>query len=391
MSTNIRELAEQYNDYIIERRRYYHSCPELSGQEIHTTEALKADLEAMGVEVELCKTCHGLVGTIKGGKPGKCIALRADIDALPVEEENDLPFKSEVPGVMHACGHDIHTAVLLTFAKVLTAHPELVRGTVKLIFQAAEEKLPGGAKALCEEGVMKDVDLIYGFHCASAFPLGTIAVTPRAYSAAIGIYEVKIHGKGGHGGYPQNALNPVPVACMVGSALNQILAEKKNPLEGGVLTVSYINGGQYPNIITDTVTLGGNVRTLNNDLIDKVFDSIHSISRGICAGFGLTCDVTTTLGYPAAINVPEEIETVRSVTRDLGYTVYERPDALGGEDFAYYLLEKPGAYFQIGMADPERPITSSPHHNCHFQLDERGISEALEMELGLYLRVTGQM
>ena len=116
---------------------------------------------------------------------------------------------------MHACGHDIHTAVLLTFAKVLTAHPELVRGTVKLIFQAAEEKLPGGAKALCEEGVMKDVDLIYGFHCASAFPLGTIAVTPRAYSAAIGIYEVKIHGKGGHGGYPQNALNPVPVACMV--------------------------------------------------------------------------------------------------------------------------------------------------------------------------------
>ena len=317
--------------------------------------------------------------------------LQIVIDALPVEEENDLPFKSEVPGVMHACGHDIHTAVLLTFAKVLTAHPELVRGTVKLIFQAAEEKLPGGAKALCEEGVMKDVDLIYGFHCASAFPLGTIAVTPRAYSAAIGIYEVKIHGKGGHGGYPQNALNPVPVACMVGSALNQILAEKKNPLEGGVLTVSYINGGQYPNIITDTVTLGGNVRTLNNDLIDKVFDSIHSISRGICAGFGLTCDVTTTLGYPAAINVPEEIETVRSVTRDLGYTVYERPDALGGEDFAYYLLEKPGAYFQIGMADPERPITSSPHHNCHFQLDERGISEALEMELGLYLRVTGQM
>ena len=120
---------------------------------------------------------------------------------------------------------------------------------------------------------------------------------------------------------------------MVGSALNQILAEKKNPLEGGVLTVSYINGGQYPNIITDTVTLGGNVRTLNNDLIDKVFDSIHSISRGICAGFGLTCDVTTTLGYPAAINVPEEIETVRSVTRDLGYTVYERPDALGGQPF----------------------------------------------------------
>ena len=155
-------------------------------------------------------------------------------------------------------------------------------------------------------------------------------MTPRAYSAAIGIYEVKIHGKGGHGGYPQNALNPVPVACMVGSALNQILAEKKNPLEGGVLTVSYINGGQYPNIITDTVTLGGNVRTLNNDLIDKVFDSIHSISRGICAGFGLTCDVTTTLGYPAAINVPEEIErsAVSQETSDIPSTNARMPLAV---------------------------------------------------------------
>ena len=391
MKEFVKSITSPYEKELIETRRYLHRHPELSFQETDTAAYIRSTLNALGVPLMEGISGTSTVAVIKGEKTGPCIAFRADIDALPVEEENDLPFKSEVPGVMHACGHDIHTAVLLTFAKVLTAHPELVRGTVKLIFQAAEEKLPGGAKALCEEGVMKDVDLFYGFHCASAFPLGTIAVTPRAYSAAIGIYEVKIHGKGGHGGYPQNALNPVPVACMVGSALNQILAEKKNPLEGGVLTVSYINGGQYPNIITDTVTLGGNVRTLNNDLIDKVFDSIHSISRGICAGFGLTCDVTTTLGYPAAINVPEEIETVRSVTRDLGYTVYERPDALGGEDFAYYLLEKPGAYFQIGMADPERPITSSPHHNCHFQLDERGISEALEMELGLYLRVTGQM
>ena len=381
MKEFVKSITSPYEKELIETRRYLHRHPELSFQETDTAAYIRSTLNALGVPLMEGISGTSTVAVIKGEKTGPCIAFRADIDALPVEEENDLPFKSEVPGVMHACGHDIHTAVLLTFAKVLTAHPELVRGTVKLIFQAAEEKLPGGAKALCEEGAMKDVDLIYGFHCASAFPLGTIAVTPRAYSAAIGIYEVKIHGKGGHGGYPQNALNPVPVACMVGSALNQILAEKKNPLEGGVLTVSYINGGQYPNIITDTVTLGGNVRTLNNDLIDKVFDSIHSISRGICAGFGLTCDVTTTLGYPAAINVPEEI----------GYTVYERPDALGGEDFAYYLLEKPGAYFQIGMADPERPITSSPHHNCHFQLDERGISEALEMELGLYLRVTGQM
>ena len=300
MKEFVKSITSPYEKELIETRRYLHRHPELSFQETDTAAYIRSTLNALGVPLMEGISGTSTVAVIKGEKTGPCIAFRADIAALPVEEENDLPFKSEVPGVMHACGHDIHTAVLLTFAKVLTAHPELVRGTVKLIFQAAEEKLPGGAKALCEEGAMKDVDLIYGFHCASAFPLGTIAVTPRAYSAAIGIYEVKIHGKGGHGGYPQNALNPVPVACMVGSALNQILAEKKNPLEGGVLTVSYINGGQYPNIITDTVTLGGNVRTLNNDLIDKVFDSIHSISRGICAGFGLTCDVTSDIPSTSA-------------------------------------------------------------------------------------------
>ena len=158
MSTNIRELAEQYNDYIIERRRYYHSCPELSGQEIHTTEALKADLEAMGVEVELCKTCHGLVGTIKGGKPGKAVvALRSDTDALPVEEKTGLPFASENPGVMHACGHDNHMAMLLGAAKILTTIRDEIPGTVKLLFQPAEETAQG-AKAMIAEGVLKGVD-----------------------------------------------------------------------------------------------------------------------------------------------------------------------------------------------------------------------------------------
>ena len=328
---------------------------------------------------------------LRAASPGPALPSAPISTRFRWEEDNDLPYKSKIPGVMHACGHDIHTATLLTFAQILSSRKELVKGTVKFIFQAAEEKLPGGAKTLCEEGVMKDVDYVFGLHCSSGFPLGTVAVTPGAYSAAIGIYEVTVHGKGGHGSSPNTALNPVPVACMVGNSLNQLMAEKKSPTESGVLTVSYINGGQYPNIIPGEVTLGGNIRTLDNTLIQKLFDCVGSVSRGICEGFGLTCDVSTTVGYPAAINVPEYIEVVRTVARDLDYTVYERPDALGGEDFAYYLLEKPGAFFQIGMADPERPITSTPHHNCHFQLDERGFRIGLEMELGLYLRMTGQM
>ena len=169
-----------------------------------------------------------------------------------------------------------------------------------------------------------------------------------------------IHGKGGHGSAPHNAKNPVPVACLLASALNQILAEKKAPADTGVFTVSYINGGQYPNIITDTVTLGGNIRTQDNDLIQQIFGHIDSISHGICEAHGMTCDVTTTLGYPATINTPEYADVIADAADTMGYTPVEESGSLGGEDFAYFLMEKPGAYFHVGMADPDRPITSSP-------------------------------
>ena len=390
MKQFVKSTVDAYADQLIEIRHQLHQNPELSFEEFQTAAYIRERLSKLGLTLEDGFSGTSTVGVLTGTEPGPCIAFRADIDALPVNEENDLPYKSKTPGVMHACGHDIHTATLLTFAKLLASHKELVKGTVKFIFQAAEEKLPGGAKALCEEGVMKDVDLVFGFHCSSGYPLNMVTLTPGAYSAAIGVYEIVIHGKGGHGSSPHTALNPVPVACMIGTALNQILAEKKDPTESGVLTVAYMNGGQYPNIITDTVTMGGNIRTLNNELIQTVFDSIKAISTGICSGYGLTCDVTTTLGYPATMNVPEYIDVIRDAASELGLTTVDRPAALGGEDFAYYLMEKPGAYFQIGMADPERPITSTPHHNCNFQLDERGLRTGLEMELALYLKITGQ-
>ena len=291
---------------------------------------------------------------------------------------------------MHACGHDTHAACLLVLARILSEHPELVKGTVKFIFQAAEEKLPGGAKALCADHALDGVDMVFGMHSSSNHPLGTITLSHSSSSAAIGIYEVAIHGKGGHGSAPHNAKNPVPVACLLASALNQILAEKKAPADTGVFTVSYINGGQYPNIITDTVTLGGNIRTQDNALIQQIFGHIDSISHGICEAHGMTCDVTTTLGYPATINTPEYADVIADAADTMGYTPVEESGSLGGEDFAYFLMEKPGAYFHVGMADPDRPITSSPHHNCNFQLDERGLAIALEMELALYLKLTKQ-
>lgn len=391
MKELIQSLAAAYENQLLETRHYLHANPELSFEEYKTAEYIRENLTRMGIELQEGISGTSTVGILKGNEAGPCVAFRADIDALPVNENNDLPYKSKTPGIMHACGHDTHAACLLTLAEILSSHKELVKGTVKFIFQSAEEKLPGGAKQLCADGVMKDIDVIFGMHCSSGLPLGTIEVCHDVSSAAIGVYEITVHGKGGHGSSPHNALNPVPVACMIGNSLNQILAEKKNPAECGVLTVAYMNGGQYPNIITDTVTMGGNVRTLDNKLIADVFDRINAISNGICQGYGLTCDVTTTVGYPATVNTPEYADVIEQSAKAMDYHVIEHETSLGGEDFAYYVMEKPGAFFHVGMADPERPITSTPHHNCNFILDERGLKIALEAELAVYLKVTGQM
>lgn len=391
MKDMIKSLVDSCEKKLKETRHHLHETPELSFQEYKTAEYIRENLIKMGIELQEGISGTSTVGILKGEQAGLCIAFRADIDALPVTENNDLPYKSKIPGIMHACGHDTHAACLLTLAEILSSHKELVKGTVKFIFQAAEEKLPGGAKQLCADGAMKDVDMIFGMHSSSGYPLGTVVVCHGVSSAAIGVYEVKVNGKGGHGSSPHQCLNPVPTACMIASSLNQIMAEKKSPTECGVFTVSYINGGQYPNIITDSVTLGGNVRTLDNELIANVFNTIKGVSKGICEGYGLTCDVTTTIGYPATVNTPEYADLIQSAVESIGYNVIEKPTSLGGEDFAYYVMEKPGAFFHVGMADPERPITSTPHHNGCFQLDERGLRIALETELAVYLKATGQM
>ena len=391
MKDMIKSLVDSYESQLLKTRHHLHENPELSFQEYKTAEYIRENLIRMGITLQDGISGTSTVGILKGEQDGPCIAFRADIDALPVMENNDLPYKSKTNGIMHACGHDTHVACLLTLANILSSHKELVKGTVKFVFQAAEEKLPGGAKQLCADGVMNDVDIIFGMHSSSGYPLGTVVVCHGVSSAAIGIYEVTVNGKGGHGSSPHECLNPVPVACMVANTLNQIMGEKKSPTECGVFTVSYINGGQYPNIITDSVTLGGNVRTLDNELILNIFKNIEGVSKVICEGYGLTCDVTNTVGYPATVNTPEYADVIQTAAEEIGYKVIEKPTSLGGEDFAYYVMEKPGAFFHVGMADPDRPITSTPHHNGQFQIDERGLRIALETEIAVYLKVTGQM
>lgn len=386
MKELVKKLTQGYTDLQLKHFHHLHAHPELSFQEYETSAYIKEHLTGLGIRLQEGIRGTSVAGILEGSVPGPVIAFRADIDALPVQEETDLPYKSATFGVMHACGHDSHTATLLAFAALLAQHRELIKGTVKFIFQSGEEKLPGGAKSLCEDGVMDDVDAIYGLHCSANMALGEIVSNMGADSACVGVYEVTVKGKGGHGSAPQNGVNPVPVACLLASAVNQLLAEKASPLEKAVFTVSYIQGGQYPNIIPSEVTLGGNLRTFNNDLTDSLFKHLNKVCEGICSAYGCTCQVTTTVGYPSTVNTETETLLVRQAAEAMGYVWKTEEPGLGGEDFSYYLLKKPGTFFHVGMADPDLVDQAAPHHNCKFQIDQRGLSIALELELAVYLK-----
>lgn len=387
MKTQIQELAAAYGQLQLEYFQYLHAHPELSFAEHETSAYVKEQLTLAGIPLQAGVSGTSVVGILDGGNSGPVLAFRADLDGLPIQEETGLAYQSQRPGVMHACGHDSHTATLLALARLLAEHRELVRGRVKFIFQCAEEKLPGGAAQLCREGVMQDVDAIYAFHCSSMVPLGVVATTVGAASACIATYDVVIHGKGGHICNPEQALNPVPVACTMATTLNQLLAEKVSPLEKAVFTVSYIQAGQRENIIASEARLGGSIRTLNNDLTEQLLQQLHAVCHGVCAAYGCTCDITTKQGYPAVINTKAETELVNTVADLLGYERWAAESAMNGEDFSYYLLEKPGSMFYVGMAVED--AAAAPHHNCRFQLNPRGLLVALEMELAIYLQAAG--
>ena len=386
MKSFIQNITGSYEAVQLEYFKHLHAHPELSFAEYETSAYIKEHLQKMGIALMEGISGTSVVGVLHGDKPGPTIAFRADIDALPIQEETGIAWQSKNSGVMHACGHDAHTATLLALANVLADHRELVKGTVKFIFQSAEEKLPGGGKTLCEEGVMQDVDAVYAYHCSAMVPLGVVATTVGATSAAIAKYDVVIHGKGGHICNPDQALNPVPVACTMATTINQLLAEKASPLEKAVVTVSYIHGGQRENIIASEATLGGSIRTFNNELTATLFQRLRDVCNGICAAYGCTCDVTTTPGYPAAINTAAETEIINQTVDALGYERWNTDPAMNGEDFSYYLMENPGSMCYVGMAI-EQP---EPHHNCKFQLNTDGLMVALNLELGIYLKATGQ-
>ncbi|WP_301109915.1 M20 family metallopeptidase [Sporosarcina sp.] len=358
----------------IEWRRYMHQYPELSFQEEKTALYIQEKLRSFGLQVTSNIGGLGITAVLEGAHPGKTIAFRADFDALPIEDEKEVPYKSQNPGVMHACGHDGHTAALLWTAKTLSEFKRSIHGKIVFIFQPAEELPPGGAKFMVEAGVLGGVDYVFGAHLDSQSPLGTMVVGEGYQMAAVDKFSIKVQGIGGHGARPHQAVDAIVIASEIVNSLQKIVSRQVDPLQSAVVTIGVLQAGSAFNIIADKALLEGTVRTFDAAVRKQVEEQIYRIAEGITAAFGATCQIDYLNGYPALYNPSAETETVRSlfVEEFSADRVVEMEPSMGAEDFSYFLLEKPGTYFRAGSRN-EDPATHYPHHHPKFDFDERAL------------------
>jgi amidohydrolase len=355
-------------------RRYLHMNPELSFEEVHTAKFIEKKLISFGLEVRNHIGGNGLIGILKGAQQGKTIAFRADFDALPIDDEKDVPYKSLNKGVMHACGHDGHTSALLGTAKTLSKFRESIKGTIIFIFQHAEEKPPGGAKFMIEENVLEEVDYVFGAHLTSEIPIGKVAVGEGYQMAAVDKFEIIVGGKGGHGAKPHESIDALVIGANIVNSLQQIVSRKIDPLKSAVVTIGIFHAGTAFNVIPDTAKIEGTVRTFNEKVREQVEQEINSIVKGITSGFHATYKINYLRGYPALFNHKKETETVKELLSEVfsEEAVIDMELSMGAEDFAYFLKEKPGTYFKIGSRN-DNENTQFPHHHPKFDFDEKAL------------------
>ncbi|MEH7122019.1 M20 family metallopeptidase [Bacillus sp. JJ1773] len=365
---------ENYYEDMVSIRRYLHQHPELSFKEVKTANYIKSYYEKLGIEVRGNVGGNGVVAKIYGSKPGKTVALRADFDALPIQDEKDVPYKSLVPGVMHACGHDGHTATLLVLAKSLHEMREELEGTYVMIHQHAEEFAPGGAISMIEDGCLEGVDVIFGTHLWASEPTGTIQYRVGPVMAAADRFEITIQGKGGHGAQPHRTKDAIVTASQLVVNLQQIVSRKVNPIDSAVVTVAYFIAENAFNVIADKVKLGGTVRTFNEEVRTNIEKEIERIVKGTCYTADSTYDYLYARGYPAVINHKDETEFLINCAQNIDEVteVVETEPQMGGEDFAYYLQHVKGTFFFTG-AKPENTDENYPHHHPKFDIDEKAM------------------
>ncbi|MFT8319653.1 MAG: M20 family metallopeptidase [Bacillus sp. (in: firmicutes)] len=390
MINKMYEQVEAMFDQMVEWRRYLHENPELSFQEFNTSKMIGDILEGYGIEVRRNVGGNGVVGKIYGSKPGKTIALRADFDALPIQDEKEVAFKSKVPGVMHACGHDGHTATLLAVAKVLHDNRDSFAGTIVLLHQHAEELPPGGAIAMIEDGCLDGVDVVYGAHLASRSPLGEILYGVGPASAASDSFELKIQGKGGHGASPHQTIDAVAIGSQIANQLKHIVSRRIDPQKPAVLSIGSFHAGNAGNVIADTAELTGTVRTLDEDVREIMVKEMEELISGVCKAFHATYTFRYTKGYPSTVNTEKEttilIEAIKDTLPEAKLVEILKP-GMGGEDFAYYLQHKPGSFFSVGARNEEIGAVY-PHHHPKFTFDEKAMLYTAKVFLSLIYQYT---
>lgn len=374
MLTNLFERLNELHLEMVENRRYLHQHPELSFKEYKTAEFIANFYENLGIHYRKNVGGNGVVATIQGGKPGKTVALRADFDALPIQDEKDVPYKSTVPGVMHACGHDGHTSTLLGLAKALYEMRESIPGRIVFIHQHAEEYAPGGAKSMIEDGCLDGVDAIFGTHLWATVPTGHIQYRVGHFMAASDRFEITIKGAGGHGAQPHKTKDSIVTASQLILNLQQIVSRKVDPLQSAVVTVGSINAGNAFNVIADTAKIVGTVRTFDEDLRDFIEAEIENVVKGTCLTNRCEYVYEYDRGYPAVVNHKEETEFLVHVAKEVPdvEVVEEMNPEMGGEDFAYYLQHVKGCFFFTG-AMQEDVTTPYPHHHPKFDFNEKAM------------------
>ncbi len=385
VATDYRNDVDEILPGVVADRRHLHENPELGFQEVKTAAFVTERLQALGVEdIRTGINSTGVTGLIRGTGDGpgrdKVVLVRADMDALPIHEENAVDYKSRNDGVMHACGHDSHTAMLLGLARILNDRRDTFAGTVKVLFQPAEELPPGGAKGMIEQGVLEDphVDAVFGLHVSSDTKTGVIKVGSGPIMAAADGYRITVQGKGGHGASPHQCVDPVIIGAQIGVALQTLVSREVDPLDNAVVSNCVFKAGEAFNVIPDTAQLAGTVRTFKPETRDLMEKRITELATGVAESMGGSATVDYTRGYPATINDPEMAELTMAAARGVvgEENVEIASPKMGAEDFSYFLLERPGCFFFVGTGNEDKDSEWS-HHHPRFDIDEDGMAQGM--------------
>lgn len=384
----VEQMAVELQEEVIRLRRTIHQFPELSFEEYRTSEFIYCTLQCIPGLILTRPTPTSVVAVLKGGREGKTLAIRSDIDALAIQEENKIDYCSRHKGIMHACGHDGHTAMLIGAIKILAAFQAELKGEIRFIFQHAEERHPGGARELISQGVLTGVDMIIALHLWASIPIGKIGISAGLVMAAPDNFDLVVTGKGGHAAMPHEAVDPIAVSAQIINGLQSIVSRYNNPLDPLVLSVTGINGGTAYNILPDKVEMKGTVRTFKPETRNLIPELMERTIQGICSAYGAGYSFNYELGYDPVYNDQEIInEIIIGLQENIGQDSLEKmTPVMGGEDFSNYLRHVPGALVFIGAGNKNEGIIH-PHHHACFNIDETALFVGMKVLVYSALRL----